>query len=45
MRIYREALILAQQSGDQEAVDQILEGLKEVKRRRNQEKKEDGADN
>lgn len=45
MRIYQEALTLAQQSGDQEAVDQILEGLKEVKKRRNQEKKEDGADN
>ncbi|XP_068565352.1 tetratricopeptide repeat protein 19, mitochondrial isoform X2 [Cebidichthys violaceus] len=39
VRFYQEALGLARQAGDQEAVDQIQEGLQEVKkRRRNQEK-------
>ncbi|XP_075933622.1 tetratricopeptide repeat protein 19, mitochondrial isoform X2 [Anarhichas minor] len=44
VRFYQEALGLARQAGDQEAVDQIQEGLQEVKkRRRNQEedRKED----
>ncbi|KAM6920167.1 tetratricopeptide repeat protein 19, mitochondrial [Lycodopsis pacificus] len=43
VRFYREALGLARQAGDQEAMDQIQEGLQEVKkRRRNQEdRKED----
>lgn len=41
MRFYQEALSLARQAGDQEAVDRIQEGLKEVKKRRNQEQKED----
>lgn len=41
VRFYQEALGLARQAGDQEAVDQIQEGLQEVKKRRNQEKKED----
>lgn len=45
VRVYKEALSLAQQSGDQEAVDQILEGLAEVKKRRNQEKEEKAAEN
>lgn len=45
LRVYKEALGLAQQSGDQEAVDQVLEGLKEVKKRRNQEKEEKPAEN
>ncbi|XP_028987283.1 tetratricopeptide repeat protein 19, mitochondrial isoform X2 [Betta splendens] len=33
-RFYQEALVLAQQAGDQEAIDQMQEGLKEVKKRR-----------
>ncbi|XP_031694538.1 tetratricopeptide repeat protein 19, mitochondrial-like isoform X1 [Anarrhichthys ocellatus] len=43
VRFYQEALGLARQAGDQEAVDQIQEGLQEVKKRRNQEedRKED----
>lgn len=45
LQVYKEALSLAQQSGDQEAVDQVLEGLKEVKKRRNQEKEEKPAEN
>lgn len=40
MRLYQEALSLARQAGDQEAVDKIQEGLKEVKKRKNQERKE-----
>lgn len=36
-RVYGEALNLAQQAGDQPAVEQILEGLTEVKKRRRQE--------
>ncbi|XP_054483451.1 tetratricopeptide repeat protein 19, mitochondrial [Anoplopoma fimbria] len=42
VRFYQEALSLARQAGDQEAVDKIQEGLQEVKKRRNQERKEDG---
>nr|XP_046265503.1 tetratricopeptide repeat protein 19, mitochondrial isoform X2 [Scatophagus argus] len=41
MRFYQEALCLAQQARDQEAVEKIQEGLKEVKKRRNQERKEE----
>lgn len=41
VRFYQEALSLAREAGDQEAVDQIQEGLREVKRRRSQEKKEE----
>lgn len=44
VRFYKEALSLAQQSGDQEAVDQILDGLTEVKKRRNQEKEGKAAE-
>lgn len=43
VRFYQEALVLARQAGDQAAVEQIQEGLKEVKRRRSQESKEDNA--
>ncbi|XP_044075565.1 tetratricopeptide repeat protein 19, mitochondrial [Siniperca chuatsi] len=39
VRLYQEALSLAQRAGDQEAVDKIQEGLKEVKKTRNQERK------
>ncbi|XP_027144966.1 tetratricopeptide repeat protein 19, mitochondrial [Larimichthys crocea] len=41
VRFYQEALNLARQAGDQEAVDKIHEGLKEVKKRRNEEAKEE----
>lgn len=41
MRFYLEALGLARQAGDQEAVDQIHQGLQEVKKKRNQERKEE----
>ncbi|KAI3374817.1 hypothetical protein L3Q82_021044 [Scortum barcoo] len=41
VKFYQEALSLAQQAGDQEAVDKIQEGLKEVKKRREQERKEE----
>lgn len=41
VRLYQEALNLARQAGDQEAMDQIQEGLKEVKKRRDQEMKEE----
>lgn len=41
LRFYQEALGLARQAGDQEAVDRIQEGLKEVKERRSQETKEE----
>ncbi|KAK2822960.1 hypothetical protein Q5P01_023025 [Channa striata] len=41
VRFYQEALSLAQQAGDQEAVDQIQEGLKELKKRRDQQRKEE----
>lgn len=41
VRLYQEALSLARQAGDQEAVDQIQEGLKEVKKRRSEERKEE----
>ncbi|RVE61310.1 hypothetical protein OJAV_G00169360 [Oryzias javanicus] len=40
VRLYQEALSLARQAGDQEAVDSIQEGLKEVKKRRSQSKEE-----
>ncbi|XP_034412310.1 tetratricopeptide repeat protein 19, mitochondrial isoform X1 [Cyclopterus lumpus] len=40
VRFYLEALGLALHAGDQEAVNQIHEGLQEVKNRRNQERKE-----
>ncbi|KAM4729026.1 tetratricopeptide repeat protein 19, mitochondrial isoform 2-T2 [Anableps anableps] len=40
VRFYREALDLAQQAGDQAAMEQIQEGLKEVKKRRDQERKQ-----
>lgn len=36
VRFYHEALVLARQHGDQEAVDHIQDGLKEVKTQRNQ---------
>lgn len=39
VRVYQEALGLARQAEDQEAVEQIQEGLKELKKR-NQERKE-----
>ncbi|XP_056913288.1 tetratricopeptide repeat protein 19, mitochondrial isoform X3 [Takifugu flavidus] len=45
VRFYKEALGLARQSGDQEAVGQILEGLTEVKKRRNQEEDKKAAQN
>ncbi|KAK5620028.1 hypothetical protein CRENBAI_003137 [Crenichthys baileyi] len=38
VRFYQEALGLARQAGDQAAVKQIQEGLKEVKKRRSQER-------
>lgn len=41
VRLYQEALNLARQAGDQEAVDQIQEGLKKVKKKRDQETKEE----
>lgn len=40
VRVYKEALGLARQAGDQEAVEQIQEGLKELKRRSQESKKE-----
>ncbi|XP_012711289.2 tetratricopeptide repeat protein 19, mitochondrial [Fundulus heteroclitus] len=40
VRFYQEALGRAAQAGDQAAMDQIQEGLKEVKKRRSQERKE-----
>lgn len=40
MRFYLQALGLARQAGDQEAVEKIQEGLQEVKKR-SQEGKED----
>lgn len=40
VRIYQEALGLAREAGDQEAVEQIQEGLKELKRRSQERKKE-----
>ncbi|XP_041805471.1 tetratricopeptide repeat protein 19, mitochondrial isoform X2 [Chelmon rostratus] len=40
VQFYQEALSLAQQARDQEAVNKIQEGLKEVENRRNQERKE-----
>ncbi|KAG7233947.1 hypothetical protein INR49_006302 [Caranx melampygus] len=43
VRFYHEALSLARQARDQEAVDKIQEGLKEVKKRQGQEKKEEAA--
>ncbi|XP_013886250.1 tetratricopeptide repeat protein 19, mitochondrial [Austrofundulus limnaeus] len=39
VRFYNEALELAWQAGDQEAVNRVQEGLKEVQKRRSQEKK------
>ncbi|XP_023267804.1 tetratricopeptide repeat protein 19, mitochondrial isoform X2 [Seriola lalandi dorsalis] len=41
VQLYQEALSLARQAGDQEAVEKIQEGLKEVKKRREQERKEE----
>ncbi|XP_062261078.1 tetratricopeptide repeat protein 19, mitochondrial isoform X2 [Platichthys flesus] len=41
VRFYQEALGLARQAGDQEAVEQIQEGLKEVKKKREQGTKEE----
>ena len=41
VRFYQEALGLARQAGDQEAVDKIQEGLKEVKKKREQGTKEE----
>lgn len=41
--MYHEALDLAQQVGDQEAMDKIQEGLQEVKNKRSQEKKDEAA--
>ncbi|XP_026216815.1 tetratricopeptide repeat protein 19, mitochondrial isoform X2 [Anabas testudineus] len=41
VRFYQEALNLARQAGDQEAVDQIQEGLKEVKTKKDQETKDE----
>ena len=41
VRLYHEALSLAQQAGDQEAVEKMQEGLKEVKKRKEQERKEE----
>ncbi|XP_026169550.1 tetratricopeptide repeat protein 19, mitochondrial isoform X2 [Mastacembelus armatus] len=41
VRFYQEALSLARLAGDQEAVYKIQEGLKEVKKKRDQEKKEE----
>lgn len=40
MKLYREALALAQSVGDEEAVEQIREGLKEVGNRRKAKKAE-----
>lgn len=39
-RVYQEALGLARQAGDQEAVEHLQEGLKELKRRSQERKKE-----
>uniref|UniRef100_A0A673BT36 Anaphase-promoting complex subunit 5 domain-containing protein n=1 Tax=Sphaeramia orbicularis TaxID=375764 RepID=A0A673BT36_9TELE len=45
VHFYQEALRLARQNHDQEAVDQIQEGLREVtRRRRSQEEEEGGSD-
>ncbi|XP_068998398.1 tetratricopeptide repeat protein 19, mitochondrial [Embiotoca jacksoni] len=41
VQLYEEALILARQAGDQDAVYMIQEGLKEVKKKRNPEKKKE----
>ncbi|XP_076023822.1 tetratricopeptide repeat protein 19, mitochondrial isoform X2 [Genypterus blacodes] len=41
VKLYQEALALAQQAGDQEAVDHIQEGLKELRKRRDQQIKEE----
>jgi len=43
VRFYQEALGLARQAGDQGSVERIQEGLKEVKKRRSQETKEEAA--
>ncbi|XP_037314080.2 tetratricopeptide repeat protein 19, mitochondrial [Pungitius pungitius] len=43
VRFYLQALGLAQQAGDHEAVEKIQEGLQEVKKRRSQESKEEEA--
>lgn len=40
VRVYQEALGLARQAEDQEAVEQIQEGLKELKKRSQERKKE-----
>lgn len=39
-RVYQEALGLARQAGDQEALEHLQEGLKELKRRSQERKKE-----
>ncbi|KAM3604674.1 uncharacterized protein V6R79_014639 [Siganus canaliculatus] len=41
VRVYQEAMNLARQAGDQEAVEQIQEGLKEATRRRLETKEEE----
>lgn len=41
VQFYHEALSLAREAGDQEAVNKIQEGLKEVKKRRTKERKEE----
>ncbi|CAJ1073188.1 tetratricopeptide repeat protein 19%2C mitochondrial isoform X1 [Xyrichtys novacula] len=43
MQFYREALSLAREAGDQESVDMIQEGLKEVRKRRDQERNQEKA--
>lgn len=40
VRVYQEALSLAREAGDQEAVEKIQEGLKELKKRSQERKKE-----
>lgn len=37
VRLYQEALSIARQAGDKDAVEQLLDGLKEVKKRREQQ--------
>ncbi|KAM9321754.1 tetratricopeptide repeat protein 19, mitochondrial isoform 2-T3 [Pholidichthys leucotaenia] len=41
VQFYQEALNLAQQAGDQEAVEQIQEGLREVKKKKKSQEKEE----
>nr|XP_023865904.1 tetratricopeptide repeat protein 19, mitochondrial isoform X5 [Salvelinus alpinus]XP_023865905.1 tetratricopeptide repeat protein 19, mitochondrial isoform X5 [Salvelinus alpinus] len=45
VKLYKESLALAQSAGDEEALEQIQEGLKEVANRRKAQKAEEAAKN